>query len=216
MSGKVTSVNVGRPAPFSTGRRVVRSAIAKRPVQGRVALRDDRVAGDEQGDPVNHGGPAQAVYAYAVEDIAFWEAELGRPLGPAFFGENLTIEGLDVNGARIGETWRVGTALLQVTAPRIPCAKLGARAGDPRFIKRFARALRPGPYLAIAEPGDVAAGDAVEVVDRPPHDVTVALMAEATVVDRAKLPLLEPSRPFWHPVVAEFLDGLDGFRLDEG
>lgn len=207
MVGRVTSVNVGQVAPLRTGRRVVPSAIAKSPVEGPVALRDDRVAGDEQGDTVHHGGPAQAVYAYAVEDLALWEAELGRPLGPAVLGENLTTEGVDASGALVGERWRAGTALLQVTAPRVPCAKLGARIGDPRFVRRFARALRPGAYLAIVEPGVVAAGDVVEVVDRPPHDVTVAHMAQA-VFDRSARARLAPSRPFWHPRIAGLFDEL--------
>jgi MOSC domain-containing protein YiiM len=214
MCPQVLSVNVGRPAPLRTGRRMTTSAIVKRPVEGRVAVRRHNVAGDQQADPENHGGEAQAVYAYAIEDVRWWERELGRELGTGFFGENLTLAGVEANEALIGERWRVGTAELQVTCPRIPCLKLAARVGDVGFVKRFARAGRPGPYLAVVREGELAAGDAVEVLERPEHGVTVRLMLEATVVDREKLPLLAPARPYYLPKVAEFLDELERFRLD--
>jgi MOSC domain-containing protein YiiM len=212
---RVLSVNVGRPAPLQTPRRTLVSAIDKRPVEGPVRVAGDRVEGDRQADTVNHGGAAQAVYAYAIEDVRHWETDLGRPLGPGFFGENLTLEGVDASGALIGERWRIGTAELTVTAPRIPCAKLAARAGDPGFLKRFARGGRPGTYLAIAREGELEAGDAVEIVDRPAHDVSVALMLEATLVDRSLLPRLAAARAHLHPEVAAFLAQLDGFVLDE-
>jgi MOSC domain-containing protein YiiM len=214
MPPRVLSVNVGRPAPLRTGKQITTSAIVKRPVEGRVAVRGVNVDGDRQADLLNHGGEAQAVYAYAVEDVRWWEGELGRDLAPGFFGENLTIEGLDVDEARIGERWRIGSVELQVTAPRIPCLKLASRVGDIGFVKRFARAGRPGAYLAIAREGELGAGDAVEVLERPDHDVSVRLMAEATVLDRSKLPLLAPARPFLHARVAEFLDQLEAFVLD--
>lgn len=214
MTGRVLSVNVGQPEPLRTGKQLTTSSIRKRPVEGRVAVRGHNVAGDRQADPVNHGGEAQAVYAYAIEDVRWWEAELGRELGPAFFGENLTLEGLDANEALIGERWRVGTVELEVTCGRIPCLKLAARVGDVGFVKRFARASRPGAYLAVVREGELGAGDVVEVVDRPGHEVTVRLMTAAVLLDRSKLPLLRPARPFYRARVAEFMDGLDAFRLD--
>src|SRR5215210_1214747 len=133
MSGRVVSVNVGRPAPLATGRRVVPSAIRKAPVSGRVAARGASLDGDDQADRRVHGGPDQAVYAYASEDAAWWGEQLGRELPPGTFGENLTLAGVDVSGARVGERWRIGTAELRVAGPRVPCSKLGAVMGDQRF-----------------------------------------------------------------------------------
>src|SRR4051795_10741194 len=147
--GLVLSVNVGRPAPLATGRRVVRSAIGKTPVPGPVAVRGVNLDGDDQADRKVHGGPDQAVYAYARESYEWWELELGRTLDPGTFGENLTLSGVDVDVAVIGERWAVGTCVLEVTGPRIPCQKLATRMGDPRFVKRFAAGRRPGAYLRI-------------------------------------------------------------------
>ena len=153
---RVASVNVGRPRAVATGRRTVSTAIWKTPVEGRVAARGVNLAGDDQADRTVHGGPDKAIYAYAGEEIRLWESELHRDLGPAPFGENLTTEGLDVSGALVGERWRVGTTLLEVVQPRLPCFKLGLRMGDPTFLKRFALAARPGAYLRIVEEGELA------------------------------------------------------------
>ena len=151
-----------------------------RPVPGRVAVRGVNLAGDDQADRTVHGGPDQVLYAYAAEDYAWWEAKLGRPLVPGTFGENLTMEGVDVTGALIGESWRVGTTTVQVTGPRIPCFKLAARLGDPLFVKRFLAARRPGAYLRVLEEGDVAADDPVTVLMRPSHGVTVTDVVDAS------------------------------------
>jgi len=124
---RVVSVNIGRPQPLVTGKRVVQSAIGKTPVEGPVAVRGVNLEGDDQADRSVHGGPDQAVYAYASEDIAYWSDVTGLDLGPGAFGENLTTAGIDVSGARIGERWRIGTVELRVTGPRIPCFKLEAR-----------------------------------------------------------------------------------------
>jgi MOSC domain-containing protein YiiM len=188
----VVSVNVGAVADFRVG-RVRRSAIVKTPVSGSVAVRGVNVDGDDQADRDNHGGRDQAVYAYARESYAWWEGELGVGLPPGTFGENLTLEGIDVDGALIGERWSVGGSgglLLEVTAPRIPCSKLGKRMGDPRFVKRFAAARRPGAYLRIVREGSVAAGDVVEVVERPSHGVTIGVVNEAVLFDDALAPRL--------------------------
>jgi MOSC domain-containing protein YiiM len=118
------------------------------------------------------------VYSYAAEDYAWWSDALGRTLGPGTFGENLTVAGVDLSGAEIGSRWRVGTALLEVTQPRFPCFKLGIRMGDADFVDRFEEARRPGTYLRIARAGDVGAGDAINVVHRPDHGLTIGeLMA---------------------------------------
>ena len=181
---RLLSVNVGRPQPVGLHRgRPVRSSIAKAPVSGRVRVEGVNVAGDDQADRRVHGGPDKAVYAYAREDTAWWERELGRELGPGAFGENLTVEGVDVSGALIGERWRLGTVELEVCQPRFPCFKLGLRFGDPQMLKRFTRAGRPGAYLRIVREGEIGAGDAIEVTDRPDHGVTIALVARAVSIE---------------------------------
>ncbi len=133
------------------------------------------LAGDETGDTTSHGGGDQALYAYAREDLDFWTERLGRELRDGQFGENLTVTGLDVTGALLGETWRLGGAVLvQVTAPRIPCVTFQAWLDEPQWVRRFAAARRPGAYLRVLQPGTVAAGDPVEVVSRPAEAVTIA------------------------------------------
>ncbi len=183
----VISVNVGRAQTVPGGRRYVRSAIWKTPVEGRVAVRGVNVDGDEQADLRVHGGPDKAVYAYGAEETVRWERELGRDLGPSPFGENLTIAGLDVSGARVGDRWAIGTTVLEVVQPRLPCFKLGVKFGDPAFLKRFALAGRPGAYLRIVQEGELGTGDAVEVVRRADHDVSVRLMMHALLVDHTML-----------------------------
>jgi MOSC domain-containing protein YiiM len=187
---RVLSVNVGRARQIEQNGELTTTAIWKSPVEGRVAVRGVNVAGDEQADRTVHGGPDKAVYAYASEDAHWWEGELGRELPPGAFGENLTVAGLDVTSALIGERWRVGTALLEVSQPRIPCWKLGRRMDDPRFLKRFAGAGRPGAYLRIVEEGEVGAGDPVAVVERPGHEITVGLVSRAYLHDHALAPRL--------------------------
>jgi MOSC domain-containing protein YiiM len=190
MSGvpRLLSVNVGRPAQIGVRRgRPVLSAIGKAPVDGRVRVRGVNVDGDDQADRSVHGGPDKAVYAYAAEDAAWWAQELGRPVEPGAFGENLTVEGVDVSGAVVGEHWIVGTVELEVCQPRLPCFKLGLRHGDPGMVRRFAQAGRPGAYLRIVREGELGAGDAIEVRDRPAHGVTVALVSRAILGDPALL-----------------------------
>jgi MOSC domain-containing protein YiiM len=190
LHGVVEAVSVGGVRRVPSGSRVVETGIWKSPVQGRVAVRGVNLDGDDQADRTVHGGPDKAVYAYASEDTSWWETQLGRELGPAAFGENLTTSGLDLTTARLGDRWRVGTTLLEVCQTRVPCFKLGLRFGDPTFLKTFAQARRPGAYLRILEEGDVGAGDVIDVVSRPVHDVTTALMTEALLHDRDLLPRL--------------------------
>jgi MOSC domain-containing protein YiiM len=186
--GRLVSVNVGHPQPVGLRRgRTVRSAIGKAPVAGRVRVAGVNVEGDDQADRSVHGGPDKAVYAYAAVDAAWWAAELGRELGPGAFGENLTVEGVDVTGAVIGERWRIGTVELEVCQPRFPCFKLGLRFGDARMLKRFTHAARPGAYLRIVAEGELATGDAIEVRDRPDHGITIALVSRAVLTDRGLL-----------------------------
>jgi MOSC domain-containing protein YiiM len=185
---RLLSVNVGRPQTIGRRRNgPVQSAIGKAPVEGRVRVAGVNIAGDDQADRRVHGGPDKAIYAYAREDSAWWEGELGYDLAPGAFGENLTVEGVDVSGALIGERWRLGTVELEVCQPRFPCFKLGLRFGDPKMLKRFTRAERPGAYLRIVREGELGAGDAVQVRDRPAHGITVALVARAVMIDRTLL-----------------------------
>lgn len=150
------------------------TAIDKRPVEGRVKVRPYGLYADLQADRANHGGLDQAVYAYAQEDADFWSAELGRDVTPGLFGENLRVRGLDVNHAVIGERWRVGSSLLEVTHPRVPCQTFGRRLGEQRWVRRFTQANRTGAYLRVIENGEIGAGDTVDVVHTPVHGVTVA------------------------------------------
>lgn len=187
---RLISVNVGLPRQIDTGKRLVETAIWKAPVEGRVTVRHDNLEGDRQADLTVHGGPDKAVYAYAVEEIRLWEDELGRRLGPGAFGENLTTEGVDASGAVLGERWQIGTTLLEVVQPRLPCFKLGLKMGDPTFLRRFALASRPGAYLKILEEGDLGVGDAVSVdlETRPGHGVTVRMVSDAMLVDHSLIP----------------------------
>jgi MOSC domain-containing protein YiiM len=201
--GSLLSVNLADVRTIPRGGEQVPTGIWKLPAEGRVAVGRLGLAGDVQADRSVHGGVDKAVYAYAREDTEWWEDELGRPLGPGAFGENLTVSGVDACGALVGERWRVGSALLEVSEPRLPCWKLAVKMGDPKFVKRFAKALRPGAYLRVIEAGELGAGDAVEVVERPEHDVTMRLIAEAVLTDHgiaARLlaaPRLSPAYRQW-------------------
>jgi MOSC domain-containing protein YiiM len=171
--GTILSVNVGRPREFEFDGRPAKSAIWKSPVAGRIGARGVNLDGDDQADRKAHGGPDKAVYAYAIEDTRWWQEELGRSLQYGEFGENLTTQGIAVNDALIGERWQVGSAVFQVSEPRIPCWRLGVRMNDPMFVRRFTEALRPGSYLRIIVEGDLGAGDEVRVIYRPDHDLTI-------------------------------------------
>src|SRR5215208_2063998 len=141
---QLLSVNVGRPRQISVRRgRPLMSSIGKAPVEGRVRVEGVNVAGDDQADRRVHGGPDKAVYAYASEDAAWWAARLAREVSPGMFGENLTLEGVDVSGAVVGERWRAGSVAFEVSQPRLPCAKLGLRFGDPQMVRLFGQANRP-------------------------------------------------------------------------
>ena len=148
----VVSVNVGRPRQVRWHDRTVTTGIWKQPVAGRVRAADVNLDGDDQADRRVHGGPTKAIYAYSSEDYEWWASELGSPTTPGTFGENLTIAGIDLAAAVVGETWGIGTTTLRVTEPRIPCFKLGIRMGDAAFVDRFANAARPGPTLPSKHP----------------------------------------------------------------
>jgi MOSC domain-containing protein YiiM len=181
---RVISVNRGREADLLIAGRPARSAIDKRPASGPVEVGPLGLEGDTVADKVNHGGPEQAVYAYAREDLDFWTEQLARELPDGTFGENLTTAGIDVSAALIGETWRVGTVVLQITGPRIPCETFKSWLDEPRWVKRFAAVGRPGAYLRVLTPGTVEAGNDLVVLSRPDVAVTVAESMQAYYGDR--------------------------------
>src|SRR4051794_32595290 len=181
---RILSVNVGRPKPLAERRgRVMMSAIVKAPVSGPVRVEGVNLVGDDQADRSVHGGPDKAGYVYAREDADWWSDVLGIEIPDAMFGENLTVEGIDVSGAIIGERWRLGTVELEVCQPRLPCSKLGLRFGDQRMVRAFAQASRPGAYMRIVTEGELAAGDEITVLARPEHGVTLSLVSDAILKD---------------------------------
>jgi MOSC domain-containing protein YiiM len=190
-AARLVAVNAGRVRDADwVARRQERTAIDKRPVDGRVEVGPRGLAGDEHAYP-GHDGVHQALYAYAEEDAHFWEAELGRSLWPGAFGENLTTAGVEVSGAVIGERWRIGPVQVEVTTPRIPCRTFAGFWGLPDLVKRFTAAGRPGAYLRVVEPGFIQAGDPVEVIGRPEHGVTIADLLAARTGDRSALPRIQ-------------------------
>jgi MOSC domain-containing protein YiiM len=161
------------PGPKETGF----TAIDKRPQPGRIRVGELGLAGDRVCDTENHGGLDLALYAYAEEDAHWWAAQLDREIPTGLFGENLRTEGLDVNGALLGEVWRIGDEVeVMVRAPRIPCITFQHRMQEPHWVKRFHQAGRPGAYLKVLREGTIGAGDPIEIISRPDHEVTVALM----------------------------------------
>lgn len=189
--GRVLAIcRVHQIAATKTGFGV--TAIDKRPVEAPVKLRSYGVFGDVQGDSEHHGGPDQAVYAYSQEDADFWQAELGRPIPPGLFGENLRTRGVATTEAVIGTRWRVGAALLEVTSPRVPCATFAERMGEPQWVKRFTKAGRVGTYLRVLKQGKAQAGDAIVVEHVPGHGITVGrFFSNPTAADVQRLQALE-------------------------
>ncbi|MBT1619132.1 MOSC domain-containing protein [Curtobacterium flaccumfaciens pv. poinsettiae] len=150
------------------------TAIDKRPVAGSVRVRPLGLRADVQANRKYHGGPDQAVYAYADEDAAYFAELLDREITPGLFGENLRTSGIDVTGAVTGERWRIGDTLeLEVTIPRIPCGTFARRMGIDKWVKRFADEGRPGAYFRVVKSGSVTAGDLIAVTYRPEHGVTI-------------------------------------------
>lgn len=194
---KVLSVNVGRPRP-NPWKKLQATGIDKQPTDGPVLVTapgpkgtgEVGLAGDRVYDVKHHGGPDQAVYAYAREDLDRWAEELGRPLPNGVFGENLTTAGADVSGARIGEHWRIGSVLLEVSCPRIPCATFEGWLEREGWIRQFTRAATPGAFLRVVEAGTLSAGAEIEILDRPEHDVTVALVFRALTLEPELLPMI--------------------------
>ena len=171
---KLVSLQVGRPRKVRWRRTWITTGIYKEPVEGRVMLRRHNLEGDGQADLTVHGGWDKAVYVYPSEHYADWQEELpGIPLPYGVFGENFTTEGLDEDSVHIGDRFRIGGAVVEVTQPRMPCFKLGIRFGRADMPKRFHLSGRCGFYLAVLEEGQVGAGDSVERLARSDGQVSV-------------------------------------------
>lgn len=209
MKPKVLSVNVGtRELTAHSSTNV--TGIHKRPVEGGVyvaAASDGQsgVTGDFIGDPANHGGSDQAVYAFQREDLDRWELEKAREFSNGAFGENLTTAGIDVNAAIIGEQWRVGSeVVLEVTSPRIPCRTFRGVIGEPRWIREFTQDARPGTYFKVIAPGFIHAGDEIEVIHRPPHDVSVTTVFLASTTNRSLVSRLRDAEEYLPAALVEY------------
>ncbi|GAA1356648.1 MOSC domain-containing protein [Streptomyces beijiangensis] len=195
---KLLSVNAGRATAVDyTDAAGGKSGVDKRPVEGPVrvfapgptGVGASGVEGDDVCDLRFHGGEDRAAYAFAREDLDGWERELGRALPNGSFAENLTTAGLDVSGALIGERWRVGSGVvLEVTGGRIPCRTFQGHLGEKAWARRFTQEGAPGALLRVIEPGEIRAGDTIEVVRRPDHDITVSLLFRAATLERSLLP----------------------------
>jgi len=198
VGGRVLSVNLSRVQPNPHKRGVALTGIEKVPTSESVLVRapgtkraglGGGLVGDTVCDRDNHGGDSQAVYAYARADLDYWESVLGRALAGGVFGENLTTTGVDVNGAVVGERWRIGNDLeLAVTVPRIPCGTFRGWIAERGWLRTFTKAALPGTYLSVVSPGLVRAGDPVAIVHRPAHGVTVAQVFRAITLEPELLP----------------------------
>ena len=190
---RLLSVNVGQPQEADWA-GIGHTSIDKRPVVGPTKVTELGLAGDQVSDTVHHGGVDQAVSAYAREDLDFWEGELGQEIRDGQFGENLTVEGVDLNASVVGTLLGIGEeVVLQIASVRTPCNDFKCWMGlsgydQTAWVKRFAVAQRPGPYLRVLRTGVVAAGDPVHVLHEPTHGITVRDMFVALNLDRTRLP----------------------------
>ena len=188
---KVISVNVGLPREVASNGGRVTTGIFKSPVSGSVPVRRLNLDGDRQADLTVHGGPYKAVYAYPIEHYPKWRGELPElelPMGA--FGENLTVEGLDENTLHIGDRLRIGTSVLVVTQPRMPCYKLGIRFGRTDIIKRFLVSERSGFYFSVLKEGEVGAGDELELIEKNDSGVRVVDVTRLYGSDKRNVDLL--------------------------
>lgn len=187
----MVSVNIGQPmAKTWTAGTTGSTGIDKRPIDGRARATAVGFFGDAVLNTRHHGGVDQALYAYAREDARWWSRELGRELPPGRFGENLSTDGVDVTGAVIGERWSIGEAVVEVSAPRIPCANFAGFWQMPDLVRRFTARGTPGAYLRVIEEGEIGAGDGIALIHRPGHGVTVGEAFRALLTAPDLLPRL--------------------------
>lgn len=201
---KLLSVNISQPKEIPYRDSTLVTSIYKEPIDQRVMLHILSLEGDGQADLKNHGGIYKAVYVYPHEHYATWATELGRDdLTYGQFGENFTVNGMLETEVKVGNVYRIGEALVQVTQPRVPCFKLAHKMGIPTFVKTFMQANRPGFYLRVLEEGEVGAGDDIELIKADPIGMSVAevnylLYFDNTNVENAKRALqIEGMAPGW-------------------
>lgn len=176
---KIISVNVGRARRIESAKNIDLTGIYKQPAAAPVRVTALGLDGDAICDVENHGGVDQAVYVYGALDYAWWSGELGRELLPGTFGENLTISGLESAALAVGDRLHAAGVILEITAPRIPCATLAARMGDPQFVKRFRHAERPGVYCRVIREGEIHAGESIRLEPYAGQTITVLEMFRA-------------------------------------
>lgn len=187
----ILSVNVGLPQSVEWAGRTITTGIFKQPIQGAVSLDLLNFAGDGQADLTVHGGPDKAVYAYDRVHYAHWQHQIERAdWAPGLFGENLTTEGLLESEVRIGDLFRVGSALLRAVQPRFPCYKLNVRFNNPGMTRHFAREGRSGIYFRVIEPGVVQAGDAITLLEAADTDITIQTVFQIVLAHQAEADLL--------------------------
>ena len=188
MSARVLSINITSVVHQGewTGSEG-RTGIDKRSVAGPIEFKNNGVVGDRIIDTNVHGGYDQAVYAYAQEDARWWEKEIGEEIPAGRFGENLTTEGIDVNAALVGEQWKIGSVILEVSQPRIPCRVFAGFWKRATLIKDFTQAGRPGAYLRIIQEGTAQEGDLIEVIYKPDHAISISDLFSAKSGERAKI-----------------------------
>ena len=188
MSARVLSINITSVVHQGewTGSEG-RTGIDKRSVVGPIEFKNNGVVGDRIIDTNVHGGYDQAVYAYAQEDAQWWEKEIGEEIPAGRFGENLTTEGINVNAALVGEQWKIGSVILEVSQPRIPCRVFAGFWKRATLIKDFTQAGRPGAYLRIIQEGTAQAGDLIEVIYKPDHAISISDLFSAKSGERAKI-----------------------------
>ena len=189
---KLVSVNVGRPKTVPWKSQTVTTGIFKSPVDGPLALGKHNLDGDQQADLSVHGGPTKAVYVYPNQHYAYWRGELPDvELGWGHFGENFTVDGMDEESICIGDEFRVGTARVVVTEPRMPCINLSVRFGRADMLKRFLHSQRTGFYFGVVEEGQVQAGDALELLSKHPDGLTVADVTRLYTTEKGNVALLK-------------------------
>lgn len=211
---KLISINVAQPKDVLHNSQVVKTGIFKQPLQGRVMVRTLNIDGDGQGDARVHGGIYKAVYAYPVEHYDHWKHELGRDdLTYGKFGENLTVEGMREDSVHIGDVFRVGKALVQVTQPRVPCFKLGIKMDMLEFPKQFLASRKVGFYLRVLEEGEIEAGDSIEKISIDPQQMTVRTILHLRYFDKTDREgikdavQLEALAPAWREPFEKILAG---------
>jgi len=175
VTGRLLSVNVGVPREVQWEGKIVRTAIWKEPVDGPRMVRRINIDGDDQADRLAHGGEHRAVFVYQVDSYRYWEQELGRDdFTHGQFGENFTVEGLADDEVCVGDLYRIGGALFEVTQPRVTCYRVGIRMDDPAMPTLLVAHHRPGFYFRVLEEGEVQAGDEIVRVAEGPERLTIA------------------------------------------